>query len=765
MSDPFTASPPTEPPPVSGPAPQTPAPPQYPTARVSASATSSQQQGTPPPPPPLSAPPAAPPEPSPQVRRTAAIVVTSLGALLLAAAATVFMVIAWDLLRLPGKVGVVGSASVAFLVAGHQLRHRLSGVAAVLTHLGAVLAPLVAGAGAVALDADRPTVAVAGGVVGLAVLQVFDRMGSPILAAGRALACAGVAVGLGVWLGVSPALLLIVAAAVAGLFRRWDESISTSLLAASTPLVTWGAVFSEPGSLLPWLDELSVMDQWVTALVAMAALIVIAAQAWQLPAPRLFSGRGRWAATVATGIVAINLTAFVDAAVVRPDLLLLLAATSVVVARVIERIWQQSIGLYVDGWAWTVHCLAWAAVLSFDGPLAMQRPELVASCLLLASWLLADLFGPQVDGIGPGPVSRLLHGTGGPMCSIGIATSSAAIAVATGHALGATIGLITLSMLFALSQRAHRAELASATVAAALVAAVGAPVMLPAISVAGIAGATWIIVTDLRRGFAPSELRSVQLTSLAVAGAAVLCNAVVTSPSWWSTGIHLFAFAGSAATLSRRTSVPDFDMPVRLALLGPVVLSLGDLTMAGTFAMVTGATLMVDRLVHHLDISRVLGLGLLTTGSWILAADAGIEASEAYLALPCLILAMIGYDVVRRGGSSWLGLAPAVGCFTLVGVAERLSGGDGWHAVVAGAVAIVAMVVGVDRRWAGPSLVGAAALLAVVGVETAAYVPVVPLWIWLAIGGAFLVGAGIHLERGADEDGTAPLKTAWSTFR
>lgn len=673
------------------------------------------------------------------------------------------MVIAWDLLKLPGKVGVVGVASAGCLVAGHQLRERLSGVAAVLTHLGAVLAPLVAGAGAVALNADRPTVAVAGGVVGLVVLQLFDRMQSPVLAAGRAFACAGVAVGLGVWLGVSPALLLIVATALFALVRRWDESIATALLAASTPLVEWGAAFSEPGSLLPWINELASMNQWMTAAIAVASLIVIAAQVVQLPAPRLHTTKARWAATVSAVIFAINVTAFADAAMAYPDVILLFLAAAVLVSRVVERVWVPSIGLYLDASTWLVTGLTWMYLLAVEPPRSPQAPELIASVLLLTSWLLTDLLPPSAT-LTASP-ARLLHGSSGPMASFGIVITSLSIAVASSHSFASTFGLLLLGALFTVSNRTHRSELAMLVFAAALTAAIASPLLLPIVAAAAVVAATFMILTDLGRGAGPQALQPLQIISLSIAGVAVLLELAIAEPLWWSTTIYLAAFAGSALALSRFTRVPDLLLAPRVLLVLPILAALGDLRLAGISAVVTGVALVADRVIHQVKESEFIGIGLATIGSWILAADAGVTAPEAYIALPCLVLAYFGFTIVRRGGSSWLGLAPAFGLFTLVGIMERLDGGGGWHAVAAGTVAILAMVIGVDRRWAGPSFVGAVSLIAVVGVETAAYVPAVPLWIWLAMGGSFLVGAGVYLERSADEEGTASLKTAWAAFR
>lgn len=704
-----------------------------------------------------------PPRATPQGRRTAAIVVTSLGALLLAAAAIVFMVIAWDLLRLPGKVGVVGVASATCLMAGYQLRQRLPGVAAVLTHLGAVLAPLVAGAGAVVLNADRPTVAVVGGAVGVVVLQLFDRMQSPVLAAGRAIACAGVAIGLGVWLGVSPALLLLATTSLFALARRWEESITTALLAASTPLIEWGATFSEPGSLLVWIDELASMNQWVTAAVAVGSLIVISAQVIQLPPPRLSTAKARWATTVGTAIFAINVAAFADTAMAYPDQILILLAATVLVTRVVERLWVRSIGLYLDAATWLVSGVTWMYLLADEAPRSLQSPELIASVLVLTSWLLTDvLFGSSSS---TNPLSRMLHGASGPMASVGIAAASISIAVASNHSFGSTLGLVTLGTLFAIGSRTHRSELALVAFTGALIAALASPLLLPVVAAAVIVAATFMMLTDLRRGAGPRALQPVQVASLSIVGVAALIEPAITEPSWWSTSIYLASLAGSAVALTRRTRVPDLLVAPRLALAIPVLAALGDLRLAGIFAVITGAALIVDRVVHHVKASEHLGIGLTTVGSWLLAADAGVTAPEVYIAAPCLALAYLGWNIVRRGGSSWLGLAPAVGLFTLVALVERLDGGNGWHAVAAGAVAIVATVLGVDRRWAGPSFVGAASLIVVVGVETATYVPAVPLWIWLAIGGVSLVGAGIHLERSADEEGTASLRTAWASFR
>ncbi|MDP8975725.1 MAG: hypothetical protein M3N28_05030 [Actinomycetota bacterium] len=79
--------------------------------------------------------------------------------------------------------------------------------------------------------------------------------------------------------------------------------------------------------------------------------------------------------------------------------------------------------------------------------------------------------------------------------------------------------------------------------------------------------------------------------------------------------------------------------------------------------------------------------------------------------------------------------------------AERLAGGTGWHALVAGAVGVAAVAVGGWRRLAGPLMLGTGLVAAVTVVESLPALAGVPTWGWLATGGTFLLLTGLALER------------------
>ena len=78
---------------------------------------------------------------------------------------------------------------------------------------------------------------------------------------------------------------------------------------------------------------------------------------------------------------------------------------------------------------------------------------------------------------------------------------------------------------------------------------------------------------------------------------------------------------------------------------------------------------------------------------------------------------------------------------------ERISGGAGWHALVAGAVGTAAVGVGGCRRLAGPMLLGTALLVAVTVHESLGALAGVPTWAWLTLGGSILLSVGIAMER------------------
>ncbi len=78
---------------------------------------------------------------------------------------------------------------------------------------------------------------------------------------------------------------------------------------------------------------------------------------------------------------------------------------------------------------------------------------------------------------------------------------------------------------------------------------------------------------------------------------------------------------------------------------------------------------------------------------------------------------------------------------------ERLAGGAGWHALVAGALGTAAVAVGGGRRLAGPMVAGTGLLVTVTVHESLGALAGVPTWAWLTLGGSVLLAIGVALER------------------
>ena len=136
---------------------------------------------------------------------------------------------------------------------------------------------------------------------------------------------------------------------------------------------------------------------------------------------------------------------------------------------------------------------------------------------------------------------------------------------------------------------------------------------------------------------------------------------------------------------------------------------------------------------------------------WHLAAAGrrrASRASEPYLApgRRCCSSAP-GSGPAPSARSSWIAYGPVVTLFGGAALAERMSGGAGWHALVAGTVGVLAVAAGGYRRLAAPLFLGTGLLVVLVGYETLAITAALPTWTWLAAGGTALLGAGVAMER------------------
>lgn len=134
-------------------------------------------------------------------------------------------------------------------------------------------------------------------------------------------------------------------------------------------------------------------------------------------------------------------------------------------------------------------------------------------------------------------------------------------------------------------------------------------------------------------------------------------------------------------------------------------------------------------------------------------AQSDVTALEAYMAPVAAHLTVIGWHLRSRrlptgaDVGSWPAYGPAVALLGGSAFAERLAGGPGWHALVAGSVGVAAVAVGGWRRLAGPLMLGTGLVAAVTIVESLPALSGVPTWGWLATGGTFLLLVGLTVER------------------
>jgi hypothetical protein len=235
------------------------------------------------------------------------------------------------------------------------------------------------------------------------------------------------------------------------------------------------------------------------------------------------------------------------------------------------------------------------------------------------------------------------------------------------------------------------------------------------------------------------------LASVAVTSAtlfALLVLAVVVAPLAPARATTLTAVAlvgmlagAGVAGWSFAAAAPTPGQAVALFLVGGSPASLVPVALAGLGIVGLGVRWRDARLgvlVAPLAVRALVVAGL--------AAGAG---------LPVAMQLWAAGSVTRRrhGTSSWLTDVPPLLLVAIPALAERLAGGPGWHAVLAGGLAAVAIAYGGAVRLGGPLVVGTVVLVATVAVESVAMIAAVPTWAWLAAGGAGLLATAAAIER------------------
>jgi hypothetical protein len=216
-------------------------------------------------------------------------------------------------------------------------------------------------------------------------------------------------------------------------------------------------------------------------------------------------------------------------------------------------------------------------------------------------------------------------------------------------------------------------------------------------------------------------------------------------------GAVLVVAAGAAASVAflvgDRWQPPVVAVAATTTAVGWLVGLTGSSAL-GTVALLTGALLVGGGLLAGRNDIALGGALVGTFGVHLHLAVAGVTTADAYLAPVGMLLVAVGASVRRtRDVSSWVAYGPAIALVGGAALLERLDGGPAIHAVVAGAIGAAAVAVGGWRRLAAPLLVGTVLLVGVAAHESLAVTTALPTWVWLAVGGSALLGAGIALER------------------
>ncbi len=304
----------------------------------------------------------------------------------------------------------------------------------------------------------------------------------------------------------------------------------------------------------------------------------------------------------------------------------------------------------------------------------------------------------------------------------------------------------------------------------------------PAFGLIGRAGALVVLPIAFLMGAAPTAEIATAIALLSVVDAlrrhepldgsvaaiaspiAVLATGLALAGSATSAPVAVGAFA---LLLSLGTLVvsdtwrPTVDGAAIWSIALAVLFSISHDAAFATVLLLAGASALTVAVGRWSAPFAVTGAALVCLGVWVHLDLAGINAIDAYVAPVAAALATAGWLARRqtprdsRELSSWVAYGPAIALLGAAALAERLAGGTGVHAIIAGTLGTVAVAVGGWKRLAGPLLLGTALLAAVVVSETLAYTATMPTWGWLALAGSALLAAGIAMERAE----VGPLET------
>ncbi|MGI8810082.1 MAG: SCO7613 C-terminal domain-containing membrane protein [Acidimicrobiales bacterium] len=644
---------------------------------------------------------------------------------------------------------VLVAAAVAAEASGHRRLQALAWPWAAAAGLAPVLGPAVTlvlglGDGTMAdlgLVGNGATVSVLSGALAAAVLARQARRHEDLRLAILALACVTVGLVSG-WAGaalplsaaaVGVAALFVAVELAAVLAVRdpfWSRPMSNLAEMAEVPAT---AVSVYAGILLlaaPFADRFAARPDWAAALALMALGFLTADLRRYRGTPRPFGltllRGGSWApATVPLALTAVAAIEVGTASAPATAAALLVVAA---LAAFSGRPWSEAV---VAGFA------PWAVV-------TVAGSSGVAAVVGLAgAALVAETAVRRTRQTGPTAVEPALAAVAAVTNLLGLAVASRTL----GPGVTAAAAAPACWLLAVQLERGGRrlADLARLALLAPVLAAL---YLSPAQGVPVLLAAAGLYAADAVRLGRPEVGAGAALAVQALV-AQVALGAGVTGPAvGLALGVAAVVWAGLAVVADAEWRLPFLVGAGTGLVVGLSVASGDPATFANTLLIAGGLAVSAGLAGRRPSVAHGGGV-LCTVAIAIHLATAGVGASEPYLAPVATQLLVAGWTSRRHrpAPSSWAAYVPAIALLGGAALLERLAGGAGWHALLAGTVATAAVAAGGGRRLAGPMLAGTALLVAVTVHESLGALAGVPTWAWLTLGGSVLLGTGVALER------------------
>jgi len=701
------------------------------------------------------------------------------GVLLVAVAAVVFVAVVWSSLGVAGQTAVLlvltgASAAASRLAAGRSLRASAEALAVLAVALLVICLVAARELDLLGLEALDPDVYAAGAATAVALAAALaDRLLALPGRGARSWAVAAVLAG-----ALVPSLAV---AAVDGSALAWATA-AVATAAVATAATTAGLALAPAGRRAG--TRVRVLLAVVGALHLAGALLVLAV----LVLTGLDGGGTPWACLL------LLATAALGAALVRR------AGGRRAVAGLGEGVaWTGLLGAVLaasweggpPGLLGAAAVLAAAAAAAAAAAVLAGRPSAPRRTLprrtvpVLHAGALAALLAERAPAWGSEPVP-----SGRVAAWLVLAAALAVTAVVRLSQRSLWAGAAAVAVVVAAGEQGPAALLVAGVVLAAVAAlmarAGGPPAPRAAQTLAVVhAGAALALLAEAVRTADPSTDLGAEPPSWARAAAwlvltAALAHTAAARPTGRVAWVPASAAALLGAALAVAVDAPDAGRVAVLTVVGAAVLALAawrtgraeEVGAAVVGAAALGLALAVGIASGRAPLqSLALGAGglvvlawagrrgrgrlsavavlLLSAATWVLSADADLEAVEPY-SLPLAALALgVGAVRARRapGSPSWTTVGPGLSA-ALLPSAVAAVGDDGLlRPLLVLLAGVAAVVVGVLAGWQAPVVTGAVAAAVVALSQLAPYAVGLPRWLSLGAAGVLLLALGVRFEQ------------------